>query len=62
MKPLKNKVTIVEGEIFSDHRGTITSINNFRLKGVERTYFIHHNDKTIIRGWHAHQFEKKWFY
>lgn len=62
MKSLKNKVTVVDGEIFTDHRGTIASLNNFRFTGVERTYFIHHPDSSVIRGWHAHQFEKKWFY
>lgn len=62
MKYPKNNVTIVDGEIFTDHRGIITSLNKFRFDGVERTYFIHHPDKSIVRGWHAHQFEKKWFY
>lgn len=57
-----NKVTVVEGEIFNDHRGVITSLNGFRFDGVERTYFIHHPDVGVIRGWHAHQYEKKWFY
>lgn len=57
-----NKISIVDGEIFTDHRGQISSLNNFRFPGVERVYFIHHSSEEVIRGWHGHQFEKKWFY
>lgn len=52
----------VKGEIFNDHRGQISSLNSFSFDGVERYYFISHPNTDIIRGWHAHQFEKKWFY
>lgn len=55
-------VKIVEGKIFTDHRGQISSVNNFLLDGVKRTYFIHHPDTSVIRGWHAHRYERKWFY
>lgn len=57
-----NKVTVVEGEIFNDERGRISSLNNFHFDGVRRSYFITHPDKSVIRGWHGHQFERKWFY
>ncbi len=56
------KIKVIQGEIFNDFRGKITSLNSFDFEGVERFYFIHHPDKDIIRGWHGHQFEKKWFY
>ena len=56
------KVTVVEGEIYRDERGQISSLNAFRFPGVERCYFIHHPDTSVVRGWHGHQFEKKWFY
>ncbi len=55
-------VKIINGEIFVDERGQISSLNAFRFDGVERFYFIHHPDTSVIRGWHGHQFEKKWFY
>ncbi len=55
-------VEIIEGEIFRDHRGQISSLNDFRFPGVARVYFIHHPDVEVIRGWHGHRFEKKWFY
>jgi dTDP-4-dehydrorhamnose 3,5-epimerase-like enzyme len=60
-KLIMSQIELIEGEIFNDHRGQITSMNNFKFGEVERYYFIHHPDPSIIRGWHAHQFEKKWF-
>ncbi|MBR3512926.1 MAG: WxcM-like domain-containing protein [Bacteroidaceae bacterium] len=56
------KVTLIQGEVFTDHRGRITSLNAFRFPGVERVYFIHHSNADVVRGWHGHQFERKWFY
>ena len=55
-------VKVIDGEIFRDQRGQISSLNAFRFPGVERFYFIHHPDISVIRGWHGHQHEKKWFY
>lgn len=59
---MMSDVSIIEGEIFNDFRGTINSLNAFRFDGVQRFYFIRHPDVSSIRGWHGHQFEKKWFY
>ncbi len=56
-----SEIKLVQGEIFNDFRGQISSLNKFRFDGVERCYFIHHPDVSVIRGWHAHQHEKKWF-
>lgn len=55
-------VTVIEGEIFNDHRGRIMSLNDFHLEGVRRAYTIHHPDPSVVRGWHGHQFERKWFW
>ncbi|MEG2065015.1 MAG: WxcM-like domain-containing protein [Alistipes sp.] len=57
-----SEIKVIKGEIFDDARGRISSLNDFRFEGVERCYFIHHPDVSVIRGWHAHQHEKKWFY
>lgn len=59
---MKDEVTVVEGEVFSDARGVITSLNSFHFEGVKRVYFIHHPDVSVVRGWHGHQNERKWFY
>ena len=53
---------IIQGEIFRDHRGRISSLNDFRFDGVNRVYFITHPDPSVIRGWQGHKLEKKWFY
>lgn len=55
-------IKIIDGEIFHDHRGTIQSINALDMEGVERLYFIENLDTSVIRGWHGHQTERKWFY
>lgn len=58
-----SEVRVIQGEIFCDERGQISSLNAFRFNDeVKRFYFIHHPDVSVIRGWHAHQYEKKWFY
>ena len=57
-----SKIEVKQGELFDDHRGRISSINTFDFEGVERFYLIHHPDKSVIRGWHGHKIEKKWFY
>ena len=57
-----SEIKIIDGEIFRDYRGQISSINNFHFEGVKRTYIIHHPDISVVRGWHAHQNERKWFY
>lgn len=55
-------ILVTEGELFSDYRGDIRSINALSCSEFERFYLITHNNVKIIRGWHGHQFEKKWFY
>lgn len=55
-------IKVIQGEIFRDERGQISSLNEFHFDGVRRTYIIHHPDSSVVRGWHAHQHERKWFY
>lgn len=57
-----DKIKIIEGGISVDHRGQISHVNDLDMSEVERFYVIHQNDTSIIRAWHAHQHEKKWFY
>lgn len=57
-----DEVKVIDGEIFKDFRGQISSLNSFHFDGVRRGYIIHHPDSSVIRGWHAHQDERKWFY
>ena len=57
-----SEIKVIQGEFFRDHRGVLTSLNNFHMEEVKRIYFIHHPDEAVVRGWHGHQDEKKWFY
>lgn len=59
---MKDEIDIIQGEIFTDHRGIINSLNAFSPEITKRVYFIYHPDSRIIRGWHAHKNERKWFY
>lgn len=54
-------IKLIKGEIFTDYRGTLTHFNAFDFRGVSRYYIIHHSDSRVVRGWHGHQREKKWF-
>ena len=56
------KPTIIQGGIFSDERGTLRFVNDFRFSDVKRFYFIKHPNTSIVRAWQGHQFEKKYFY
>ena len=57
-----SEIKIIEGEVFQDARGIINSLNEFHFDGVRRCYFISHPDPSVVRGWHGHQHERKWFY
>lgn len=57
-----DKITLVNGGISVDYRGQISHVNDLDMSEVERFYIIHQKDTSIIRAWHAHQNEKKWFY
>ncbi len=56
------EIKIIDGEIFNDHRGRITSANNLAFTEIRRSYLIENADTEIIRGWHGHKQEKKWFW
>lgn len=55
-------IQLIEGGVSTDFRGQISHVNNLDMSEIERFYMISHSDTSVIRAWHAHQFEKKWFY
>ncbi|MGL5228809.1 MAG: WxcM-like domain-containing protein [Bacteroidales bacterium] len=57
-----SEIKIIKGEIYTDARGVIKHVNDFDLEGVCRTYAIHQSDPSVVRAWHGHQFEKKYFF
>ena len=57
-----SEIKIIEGGIFTDSRGRISHVNALDMSEVARFYAIYHSDTSVVRAWHAHQKEKKWFY
>lgn len=55
-------IKIVKGGISTDERGAVSHVNSFDMSDVKRFYVIHQNEPSVIRAWHGHQFEKKYFY
>jgi len=53
---------LIKGDFFSDSRGTMRFVNDFRFEDIKRFYFIKHSDTFVVRAWQGHQFEKKYFY
>lgn len=59
---MQTTISIVEGGISIDHRGEISHVNGLDIADVRRFYIIHQHDTEVIRAWHGHQLERKWFY
>lgn len=53
---------IIQGGNFSDHRGTISYVNDFSFEGIERFYIISNSDENPIRAWQGHKLDAKNFY
>lgn len=53
---------IIQGGNFSDYRGTISYVNDFSFKDIERFYIISNSDENPIRAWQGHKLDAKNFY
>lgn len=53
---------IIQGGNFSDQRGTISYVNDFSFKDIERFYIISNSDENPIRAWQGHKLDAKNFY
>ncbi|MFB9108000.1 WxcM-like domain-containing protein [Flavobacterium gyeonganense] len=53
---------VIQGGNFSDHRGTISYVNDFSFKNIERFYIISNSDENPIRAWQGHKLDAKNFY
>lgn len=56
------KPKIIQGGNFSDHRGTISYVNDFSFEDIERFYIISNSDENPIRAWQGHKLDAKNFY
>jgi dTDP-4-dehydrorhamnose 3,5-epimerase-like enzyme len=53
---------IIQGGKFSDHRGTISYVNDFSFQDIERFYIISNSYENPIRAWQGHKLDAKNFY
>ncbi|MCC9061733.1 WxcM-like domain-containing protein [Flavobacterium piscisymbiosum] len=53
---------IIQGGNFSDHRGTISYVNDFKFTDIERFYIISNSEENPIRAWQGHKLDTKNFY
>lgn len=53
---------IIQGGNFSDHRGTISYVNDFKFTDIERFYIISNSGRNPIRAWQGHKLDSKNFY
>lgn len=56
------KPKIIQGGNFSDHRGTLSYVNDFSFKDIERFYIISNSDTHPVRAWQGHKIDTKKFY
>jgi hypothetical protein len=52
---------IIEGNFFTDTRGTIVFNNSFDASEIKRIYIINNSSVDFKRGWQGHQIEQRWF-
>ena len=53
---------LIQGGNFSDHRGTLSYVNDFSFKDIERFYIISNSDTHPVRAWQGHKLDAKNFY
>jgi dTDP-4-dehydrorhamnose 3,5-epimerase-like enzyme len=53
---------ILTASAFQDQRGMLNAFVGFDLKPIVRMYAIEPANTNIIRAWHGHFKERKWFY
>ncbi|WP_291285043.1 WxcM-like domain-containing protein [Flavobacterium sp.] len=53
---------IIQGSNFSDNRGVISFVNDFKFQDIERFYIISNSEENPIRAWQGHKLDAKNFY
>jgi dTDP-4-dehydrorhamnose 3,5-epimerase len=52
---------LINGGVHVDSRGTVSFVNDFDFKGVDRFYWIKAWETNSVRAWVGHRREQKWF-
>jgi dTDP-4-dehydrorhamnose 3,5-epimerase len=58
---VEEKPRLIFGGLHVDVRGTVSYVNDFDFKGVDRFYIIRGHQPRQPRGWNGHRRERKWF-
>lgn len=56
------EAAIIEGNVFTDQRGSVSFVNDFKFLGIERFYIIENSEMHPIRAWQGHKLDSKNFY
>lgn len=62
MKKNKDKPFVILGDKFTDERGNVVFVNNFRFDDVKRFYVVSNKNLGQFRGWHGHKREAKYIF
>lgn len=57
---MENNPTVITGNLFTDDRGTLGFVNEFKFDKVKRFYTVTNHSKNFIRAWHGHKQEAKY--
>lgn len=52
---------IINGDCYSDPRGTLFYNNEFDASAIKRFYIIENQNTDFIRAWQGHKIEQRWF-
>lgn len=53
--------SVIEGDCYSDMRGSLFFNNEFDASKIKRIYIIENIDLEFVRGWQGHKIEQRWF-
>lgn len=59
---MNNKPEIIEGSLFVDDRGFVSSVNNMDMSNIKRFYIVENYENKFVRAWHGHKNEEKYAY
>jgi dTDP-4-dehydrorhamnose 3,5-epimerase len=57
-----NEPRLIEGGLAVDDRGRLAFVNSFDMTGIKRFYAIANHRAGIVRAWHGHKVESKYFF
>ena len=57
----QDRAFTIAGGVHIDGRGSVSFVNQFDFRGVDRFYWVTASQENLRRGWIGHQRERKWF-